>query len=84
MRYSILNFNQSKAIENNLKVDDLLLLQYIMQANAEPNMFHILDETETCYVWLSHIKIQEDLPILGITEGTLKNKLSKLNIKNKK
>lgn len=78
MRYSILNFNQSKAIENNLKVDDLLLLQYIMQANAEPNMFHILDETETCYVWLSHIKIQEDLPILGITEGTLKNKLSKL------
>lgn len=78
MRYSILNFNQSKAVENNLKVDDLLLLQYIMQANAEPCMFHILDENETCYVWLSHTKIQEDLPILGITEGTLKNKLSKL------
>lgn len=78
MRYSILNFNQSKAIENNLKVDDLLLLQYIMQANSEPCMSHILDENETCYVWLSHAKIQEDLPILGITEGTLKNKLSKL------
>lgn len=78
MRYSILNFNQSKAVENNLKVDDLLLLQYIMQANAEPCMLHILDENETCYVWLNHAKIQEDLPILGITEGTLKNKLSKL------
>ena len=78
MRYSILNFNQGRAVENNLKVDDLLLLQYIMQANSEPGMFHILDENETCYVWLSHTKIQEDLPILGITEGTLKNKISKL------
>lgn len=78
MRYSILNFNQSKAVENNLNLDDLVLLQYIMQANAEPYMSHILDENEICYVWLNHIKIQEDLPILGITEGTLKNKLSKL------
>lgn len=80
MRYSILNFNQSKAVENNLKVDDLLLLQYIMQANAEPCMLHILDENETCYVWLNHAKIQEDLPILSITESTLRNKLSKLKI----
>ena len=78
MRYSILSFNQSKAVENNLKVDDLLLLQYIMQANSEPGMSHILGENEVCYVWLNHSKIQEDLPILGITEGTLKNKLSRL------
>ena len=78
MRNSIFGFSQNMAITYNLKLDDLLLLQYIMQANSEPGMFHILDENETCYVWLSHTKIQEDLPILGITEGTLKNKLSKL------
>ena len=78
MRNSIFGFSQNMAITYNLNLDDLLLLQYIMQANSEPGMFHILDENETCYVWLSHTKIQEDLPILGITEGTLKNKLSKL------
>ena len=78
MRNSILGFSQNMAITYNLNLDDLLLLQYIMQANSEPGMFHILDENETCYVWLSHTKIQEDLPILGITEGTLKNKISKL------
>nr|DAF24510.1 MAG TPA: replication terminator protein [Caudoviricetes sp.] len=78
MRNSIFGFSQNTAINYNLKLDDLLLLQYIMQANAEPGMLHILDENETCYVWLNHAKIQEDLPILSITEGTLKNKLSKL------
>ena len=78
MRNSIFGFSQNMAITYNLNLDDLLLLQYIMQANSEPGMFHILDENETCYVWLSHTKIQEDLPILGITDGTLKNKLSKL------
>ena len=78
MRNSIFGFSQNMAITYNLNLDDLLLLQYIMQANSEPGMFHILDENETCYVWLSHTKIQEDVPILGITEGTLKNKISKL------
>ena len=77
MRYAILGFNQKLAIENNLSINDLLLLQYIMYANGNPTMTHIVDD-EISYVWLSHTKIQEDLPILNISEGTLKNKLSSL------
>lgn len=80
MRTSILGFNQSKAIELNLTTNDLLLLQYIMYANSEPTMRHIVED-EIAYVWLNHNKIQEDLPILNITEGTLRNKLSEF--KNK-
>lgn len=80
MRATILGFNQSKAIELNLTMNDLLLLQYIMYANSEPTMKHIVED-EISYVWLQHAKIQEDLPILNITEGTLKNKLSEF--KNK-
>ena len=80
MRTSILGFNQSKAIELGLTTNDLLLLQYIMYANSEPTMKHIVED-EVAYVWLQHNKIQEDLPILNITEGTLKNKLSEF--KNK-
>ena len=80
MRPSILGFNQAKAIELNLTTNDLLLLQYIMYANSEPTMKHIVED-EIAYVWLNHNKIQEDLPILNITEGTLKNKLSEFKSK---
>jgi DNA-binding HxlR family transcriptional regulator len=80
VRTSILGFNQSKAIELNLTTNDLLLLQYIMYANSEPTMRHIVED-EIAYVWLNHNKIQEDLPILNITEGTLRNKLSEFKTK---
>ena len=80
MRTSILGFNQAKALELNLTTNDLLLLQYIMYANSEPTMKHIVED-EVAYVWLQHGKIQEDLPILNITEGTLKNKLTEFRNK---
>jgi len=80
MRTSILGFNQSKAIELGLTTNDLLLLQYIMYANSEPTMKHIVED-DVAYVWLQHNKIQEDLPILNITDGTLKNKLTEFRNK---
>lgn len=51
-----------------------------MYANSEPTMKHIVED-EVAYVWLNHNKIQEDLPILNITEGTLRNKLSEFKSK---
>lgn len=75
MRQTILGFNQSKAVELGLSVSDLLLLQYIMYANGEPSMKHIVED-EVSYVWLQHQKVMEDLPILNISEGTLRNKLT--------
>lgn len=81
MRFTVLGFNQQMAVEMGLTVNDLLLLQYIMQANGTPDMKHIVDDFETSYVWLSHAKISEDLPILNYTEGSLKNKLSELKQK---
>ena len=77
MRNSVLGFNQEDAIELGLTTDDLLILDYIIRANGTPCMCHIVSD-EVSYVWLSHQKIHEDLPILNITEGTLKNKLSRL------
>ena len=77
MKYSILGFNQAKVVDAGLDLTDLVILQYIIQANGNPSMKHIMVD-DVSYVWLSHKKIQEDLPILGITEGTLRNKLSTL------
>lgn len=78
MRYSILGFNQEKVMQTDLDLTDLMLLQYIMQANGNPDMKHIVKD-DVSYVWLSHEKILKDLPILRISEGTLRNRL--LNLK---
>lgn len=77
MKYSILGFNQQKVAEANLDITDLLLLNYIIDANGIPSMRHIV-KNEISYVWLSHKKIQEDLPVLKMSEGTLRNRISKL------
>lgn len=83
MKYSILGFNQEKIVaytKDELKCDltDLLLLNYIIYAQSNPKMKHIIDENNQPCVWLYHEHILEDLPILNITEGTLKNRLTKL------
>ena len=77
MRQSVLGFNQARAVQEKLDLTDLMLLQYIMIANGNPDMKHIT-KNEISYVWLSHTKILEDLPILDIAEGTLRNKLVSL------
>lgn len=78
MRYTVMGFNQEQAVEYGLSLTDLILLDYIWRANGSPRMKHITDDEEMPYVWLNHTKLHEDLPILKMTEGTLKNTLSRL------
>ena len=75
MKYSVLGFNQAKAIECGLKITELMILQYIQSACGSVGMKHRLDENNNPYVWVQHSKLLEDLPILDISEGTLKNKI---------
>ena len=77
MKYSVLGFSQEMAMKTSLDLTDLVLLKYINDACARVGMIHIVDE-DTVYTWLSHKKIMEDLPIMRISEGTLKNRLSRL------
>ena len=81
MLCSVLGFNQEKALQYDLDMTDLLLLSYIMQANGNPTMKHTVNE-EISYVWLSHDKLKEDLPILKMAESTLKNRLVELKKKD--
>jgi len=78
MRRTVFGFNQQKALELGLTLQDLLLLNYIQLANSSHKMKHIDDENGNPYVFISHTKLHEDIPILNYTEGTLKNKLSQL------
>lgn len=81
MKYSILGFNQEKLLETDLDLTDLVILQYIQQACGSTGMCHKLDSNGNPQVWVYHQKLIEDLPILRIAEGTLKNRLSALNQK---
>lgn len=82
MRYSILGFNQEKLMqlqtdELKLNMQDVLIMNYIQTALAQPSMIKIMEEGQP-YVWLNHSKILEDLPILNIKENMLSKHLSKL------
>ena len=78
MHYSILGFNQAKLMETELDMTDLLLLNYVKEACGVPTMHHVVTEDGQSLVWLSHAKLTEDLPILRLSEGTLKNRIGKL------
>ena len=79
MKYSILGFNQEKILSTDLDLTDLVILQYIQQACGSIGMYHKLDSNGNPQVWVYHQKLIEDLPILRISEGTLRNRLSALN-----
>lgn len=80
MQYEVLGFNQEKVINAELDFTDLIILNYIIQANGDPTMEHIIKDG-VAYVWIYHDRFLKDLPILPISEGTLRNRLSDLKKK---
>lgn len=82
MKLTILGFSQELALEYKLDVTDLLLLKQISYSQSNPKTYKYLNEaTNNAEAWISHAKLLEDLPILNITEGTLKNRLTELRKK---
>lgn len=77
MKFDLFGFNQEKALEYNLTVEDLLLIDYVWDMIASPTMQHIVDDGVS-YVWLQHDRILTDLPILNISNRSLINYLNKL------
>lgn len=91
MKYSILGFNQEQIVnyhvmdgdkELSCDLTDLALLNYIIYAQANPKMLHTVNDDGIAFVWLQHQHILEDLPILNITDGTLRNRFVKLRKMN--
>lgn len=77
MKYSIMGFSQSKLLQFNLNLSEVLLLSYIYDAQASPTMSHIIEDGQV-YTWLNHSKIQADLPILSVEERQLKRYIAHL------
>lgn len=77
MQYEVLGFNQERVMLAELDLIDLMILRYIIQANGNPTMKHIVKDGIS-YVWLNHAKVLSDIPILRIKEGTFRNRLLSL------
>lgn len=77
MKFELFGFNQERALEYNLTIEDLLLIDYVWDMIASPTMQHIVDNG-VAYVWLQHDRILADLPILNISNRSLINYLNKL------
>lgn len=80
MQLSVMNFNQEDVVKAGLDLTDLVILDYIIRANGNPFMQHITNN-EVSYVWISHEHFLQDLPILNMSEGTFRNRLSNLRKK---
>jgi len=84
MLNSIFGCSQEVAYMLNLDLIDVLLMYYVMLACGSPDMYHMVvesdfyDEPNIVLTWLSHKKIVEDLPILRLSEPTIRNRLSNL------
>lgn len=75
MKYTVEGFNQEKAIELGLDVDDLIILRWFVDFsnNMKQKVFE-----GTTYYWVTYEKLLNDLPILNVKKRALQYKLDKL------
>lgn len=77
MKYTILGFNQKKAIELGLDLDDLLILRWFIDFYHSGNMLKVMVNQKE-YVWVNYSKLIEDIPIIGIKKDSVYRKLKNL------
>ena len=78
-KYSIF-INQKAIIDNNIDIalDEAVILSHFMDLKASSSMHTIIDENKE-WMWVSHSKILNDLPMLGIkTAQSVINKINRL------
>ncbi len=77
MKYTILGFNQQKAVELGLGVDDLLIIRWFVDFYSSSKMVK-MNVGEKTYVWVNYSKVVEDVPILNMKKDTLYRHLKKI------
>lgn len=76
MKYTIFEFNQEKAVEYNLDIEDLLLLRWITDFTTRIPAKIINEEK---YYWIKYEELLKDLPILRFkSKDRLYRKLDEL------
>lgn len=77
LKYTILGFNQEKACEVGLELDDLLLIRYFVDFRENEKMISKEIEGKR-YYWINYEGILQELPILKIKKDRIYRKLKRL------
>lgn len=77
MKYTILGFSQSKAIENDLDFTDLTLLRYFIDFKDTGKMSTLFQENKI-YYWFKYDGFISEYPILSIKNDTVYRRMKKL------
>lgn len=77
MKFTVLGFNQLKAIEYKLDISDLLILRWFVDFNGTGKMAKHIIDNETFY-WIKYDAIIKDIPIINMKKDTIYRRLIKL------
>lgn len=69
MRFSIMGFLQSVAVEKKVTVKELVLLRWFIDFFSTGKMKYLIFE-KSLYLWVDRKTIIHELPILGITNAS--------------
>ena len=70
MRFNILGFDQVKAVENKLTIEELMILRHMHDFVSSGRMENVIKDGEM-YYWIKYDKFIEDLPILNMKKTRL-------------
>ena len=77
MKYTILGFNQEKALELGFDVEDLLIIRWFVDFYSSSKMkkMNVGDKT---YAWVNYSGVIKDIPILNMKKDTLSRRMKKI------
>lgn len=77
MKYTILGFNQEKAIEFGFDVEDLLIIRWFVDFYSSSKMIK-MNVGDKTYAWVNYSRVIEDIPILNMKKDTLSRRMKKI------
>lgn len=77
MKYTILGFNQEKALEFGFDVEDLLIIRWFVDFYSSSKMIK-MNVGDKTYAWVNYSRVIEDIPILNMKKDTLSRRMKKI------
>lgn len=77
MKYTILGFNQEKALELGFDVDDLLIIRWFVDFYSSSKMIK-MNVGDKTYAWVNYSRVIEDIPILNMKKDMLSRRMKKI------
>ena len=72
MKYTIEGFNQVELVKMGLNSNDAIILRWFVDFYATSKMAIVKNETGQEFKWVKYQAVIDDLPILGITNKSIK------------